>query len=106
MDEHYQNLQKQSEDLRKRDSRQGIERANELADLKAVLSMPEGMRFFERLFSQNNLFGETFVSNSNIYKLAALRDFVQLLFKECMAACEGEPGLREQLFDIASDQKK
>jgi hypothetical protein len=63
-------------------------------DLRLLLSMPEGLRFFRKLFEEGKIFSTTFTGNSQTFFLEGHRNFALKIFHDCVEACpEVVPGL-------------
>ncbi len=71
-----EDVEKDLKSLRKRD----------LADIRWVLSKPEGRRFYCRLLSRGRLYQGSFTGNSTTFFHEGIRDFGIWLLQEIMAA--------------------
>lgn len=60
----------------------------ELDDTRRILDMPEGRRFFRRLFARGKLFETTFTGNSHGYFLEGHRNLVLTYLRDI---CEAAP---------------
>jgi hypothetical protein len=64
------------------------QRDEELEDLKEILNMPQGMRFFRRLMEYGHIFSSTFTGNSKSYFLEGERNLALRVFNDI---CEAHP---------------
>ena len=64
------------------------ERDQELEDIKAILAMPQGVRFFRRLMQEGRVFQTTFTGNSNTFFLEGHRNLALKFFSD---VCEAAP---------------
>lgn len=63
-------------------------RERELADIKAVLELPEGRRFLWRVLSRCNVFGSVWEPSAKIHYNAGQQDMGHFLMAEVLAADE------------------
>ncbi len=62
-------------------------RERELEDIKAILSTPEGVRFFKRLLDEGKMFTTAMTGNSFTFHNEGKRDFVLLFFNDVALVC-------------------
>lgn len=74
--------------LAKRQEEHKLQKDQEFADLKKILQLPEGKRFFGRVFDSGRIFHTTFVSENERQTAfnEGARSFVLKLFKEAVQA--------------------
>lgn len=74
--------------LIKRQEEHKIQKDQEFADLKKILQLPEGKRFFGRVFDSGRIFHTTFVSENERQTAfnEGARSFALKLFKEAVQA--------------------
>jgi len=63
-----------------------LKRQEELSDLRKILSMPEGIRFFKRFFDEAKMFQSCFTGNSSTYHNEGRRDLGLKFFADCLEA--------------------
>lgn len=69
-------------------------REQQLEDIKTLLAMPAGLRFFKRLLTEGKMFTTTFTGNSNTFFLEGHRNLALKFFGDvCEAAPEKIPEL-------------
>lgn len=83
------------------DSRK-LAREQELADLRAVLNKPQGMRMVKRLLALSNAFGMSFATDP--YSTAFNEGLRQMGIVILRDAQEAAPELMSELFKPAKDQ--
>ena len=66
------------------------ERDQQLADIKSIISRPDGMRFFRRLMGAGRVFQTTFTGNSQTYFLEGHRNLVLQFFNDIVEAAPGK----------------
>ena len=76
------------ETLAKKQEEYKLQKNQEFADLKKILQLPEGKRFFGRVFDSGRIFHTTFVSENERQTAfnEGARSFVLKLFKEAVQA--------------------
>ena len=82
--------------------KQKLAREQELADLRAVLNKPQGMRMVKRLLALSNAFGMSFATDP--YSTAFNEGLRQMGIVILRDAQEAAPELMAELFKPAKDQ--
>ena len=70
------------------------ERDQELEDIKAILDLPAGVRFFKTLFERGKVFQSTFTGNSHTFFLEGHRNLALMFFRD---VCEAAPNMVAEL---------
>ena len=74
------------EKQKERSEKERRRRDREVADLKKVLSIPEGRRFIWKLMSESGVFRTSFTGNSSTFFNEGRRDIGLLILNEVMAS--------------------
>lgn len=92
-----------SDELEVKDREEQVARARrqELDDTRRLLDMPEGRRFFRRMFGRGKLFETTFTGNAHGYFLEGHRNLVLTYLKDI---CEAAPDRVQEL--MTPEQRK
>lgn len=61
-------------------------RIRQLGDIKKILSMPEGRRFFWRMLSKTGMYKTSFTGNSTTFMLEGKRQIGLFILNEMMSA--------------------
>lgn len=61
-------------------------RAQELEDIRALLQLPEGIRFFKRLFTLARIWSTTFTGNSQTFFLEGQRNLGLIIYSDVAEA--------------------
>ena len=64
----------------------GLERKQELEDIKAILKTAAGIRFFQRFMEEGKVFNSTFTGNSNTFFLEGKRSLALKVFNDICEA--------------------
>lgn len=81
-----------------------LKREQELADLRAVLTLPQGMRAIRRVLALSNVFGPSFATDPcNTAFNEGLRQMGIVLLRD---AQEAAPELMAELFKPVENQKE
>jgi hypothetical protein len=72
-----------------REQKNKNERDQELEDIKTLLALPAGIRFFKRIFAEGCMFRTTFTGNSHGMFLEGHRNLALRFFGD---VCEAAPG--------------
>lgn len=88
--------------VRDREEKARIAREQELNDVKTLLAMPVGKRFFKRLLAMGHIFTTTFTGNSAMYFQEGERNFALKLVRDVM---ETKPELLSELYSVDQEEK-
>lgn len=83
-----EDLDRLNEELKSQKEKERLQREQELDDVRRLLNLPAGMRFFKRLLEEGHIFHTTFTGNSNTYFLEGHRNLVLKFFAD---VCEAAP---------------
>lgn len=75
-------------EVKRREDAAARDRRLEMEDLKRILDMAEGRRFFRRLFAKGKIFETTYTGNAYGYFLEGRRSFALLYLNDL---CEAAP---------------
>ena len=86
--------------IKKAKARERHQRSDELADIRAVVNLPEGRRFIWRLLGRANVFGSIWEPSAKIHYNAGEQDFGHFIMSEIGDASE------EALFLMMKENKQ
>ena len=80
-------------ELEKLENDRELYRSQELEDIRKILSMPEGLRFFKRMMEDGRIFTTTFTGNSQTFFLEGHRNLALKYFSDIVESCPDKVAL-------------
>lgn len=88
--------------VKDREEKDDLERVQELEDIKNIMKIPSGLRFFRRLMADGMVFTTTFTGNSQSYFLEGHRN---LALKYLNDIAEATPNMVSKLMIVKKEEE-